>query len=76
MSARALPAAPFTIAVWASLALVAYLTPLLSMVLLAQGHGHNFSAQTSIAAGAILLAAVPGNLCLPLRSSINFQPHK
>lgn len=53
---------------------LAYLTPLLSTVLLTQVNGHSFSSQTGYAAGAILLGAILGNLRVPLRSSIKL-PH-
>ena len=53
---------------------LAYLTPLLSTVLLTQVNGHTFSSQTGFAAGAILLGAILGNLRMPLRSSIKL-PH-
>lgn len=53
---------------------LAYLTPLLSTLLLIQVNGHRFSAQTGMAAGAILLGAILGNFRLPLRSSIKLQP--
>jgi len=57
-----------------SVGALAYLTPLLSTVLLTQVNGHRFSSQTGFAAGTILLGAIVGNLRVPLRSSIKL-PH-
>lgn len=44
---------------------LAYLTPLLSTLLLILVNGHGFSTQTGFAAGAILLGAILGNRLLP-----------
>jgi drug/metabolite transporter (DMT)-like permease len=45
-----------------SVGALAYLTPLLSTVLLTQVNGYGFTLQTGFAAGAILVGAILGNL--------------
>lgn len=51
-----------------SVGALAYLTPLLSTLLLTQVNGYSFTLQTAFAAGAILVGAILGNLRFPLTS--------